>query len=47
MKQQAAAYQTNNIILTMGGDFHYMKAEEWFRNLDKLIGYVFHLTSSA
>lgn len=36
-KRQALSYRTNNIILTMGDDFHYMSAQMWFKNLDKLI----------
>ncbi|XP_037050772.1 lysosomal alpha-mannosidase-like [Bradysia coprophila] len=38
-KRQAASYRTNNIILTFGDDFHYMSAQMWFKNLDKLIKY--------
>lgn len=37
VKKQAASYRTNNVILTMGDDFHYMSAQMWFKNLDKLI----------
>ncbi|XP_022831671.1 lysosomal alpha-mannosidase-like isoform X1 [Spodoptera litura] len=33
------AYKTNNILLTMGEDFHYQDAAMWFINLDKLIEY--------
>lgn len=36
---QAKHYQTNNIILTMGGDFTYQQSEMYFMNLDKLIRY--------
>lgn len=32
-------YTTNNILITMGEDFHYQDAEVWFKNLDKLIRY--------
>jgi hypothetical protein len=35
--QQAQYYTSNNIILTMGGDFTYQDAEMYFKNLDKLI----------
>lgn len=35
--QQAQSYTTNNIILTMGDDFHYQDASMYFKNLDKLI----------
>ncbi|KAM9685358.1 LOW QUALITY PROTEIN: lysosomal alpha-mannosidase-like [Trichechus inunguis] len=34
---QARHYRTNNIIMTMGSDFHYKQAQNWFENLDKLI----------
>ncbi|XP_062548691.1 lysosomal alpha-mannosidase-like isoform X3 [Armigeres subalbatus] len=36
---QAKHYRTNNVILTMGGDFTYMDANVSFKNLDKLIRY--------
>uniref|UniRef100_A0A1Q3FMY3 Alpha-mannosidase n=2 Tax=Culex tarsalis TaxID=7177 RepID=A0A1Q3FMY3_CULTA len=36
---QAKHYRTNNIVLTMGGDFTYMDANVYFKNLDKLIRY--------
>lgn len=31
------AYRTNNVLITMGDDFHYQAAHMWYRNLDKLI----------
>ncbi|XP_064135965.1 lysosomal alpha-mannosidase-like [Loxodonta africana] len=34
---QAGHYRTNHIIMTMGSDFHYEQAQNWFENLDKLI----------
>ncbi|CAF4067741.1 unnamed protein product [Rotaria sordida] len=37
---QARNYATNHIIMTMGQDFTYQNANEWFKNLDKLIKYV-------
>lgn len=37
--KQAEFFRTNNIILTMGGDFTYQQAEMYFMNLDKLIRY--------
>ncbi|XP_052870890.1 lysosomal alpha-mannosidase-like, partial [Anopheles cruzii] len=37
--QQAQSYRTNNILLTMGGDFTYMDANVYFKNMDKLIKY--------
>nr|XP_054773822.1 lysosomal alpha-mannosidase-like isoform X1 [Lytechinus pictus] len=39
-KDQAAFFQTNNIIMTMGSDFQYENANAWYKNLDKLIKYV-------
>ncbi|XP_073998825.1 lysosomal alpha-mannosidase-like isoform X2 [Rhodnius prolixus] len=38
-KQWASAYRTNNVMITMGGDFNYMVAGSWFVNMDKLIKY--------
>ncbi len=37
---QTQGYATNHIIMTMGQDFQYHNANEWFKNLDKLIKYV-------
>ncbi|XP_058057448.1 lysosomal alpha-mannosidase-like [Anopheles bellator] len=37
--QQAQSYRTNNILLTMGGDFTFMDANVYFKNMDKLIKY--------
>lgn len=39
IQQQADNYATNHIMLTMGSDFNYENAVEWFKNLDKLITY--------
>ncbi|XP_063709608.1 lysosomal alpha-mannosidase-like isoform X2 [Culicoides brevitarsis] len=39
VEQQAKHYRTNNIIMTMGGDFTYMDANVYYKNLDKLIRY--------
>ncbi|XP_015516452.1 lysosomal alpha-mannosidase isoform X2 [Neodiprion lecontei] len=36
---QSKYYRTNNVILTMGGDFTYQVAETWYKNLDKLLRY--------
>lgn len=33
----AEAYKTNNVLVTMGGDFNYAVAASWFKNMDKLI----------
>ncbi|KAI5749862.1 hypothetical protein M8J76_010867 [Diaphorina citri] len=40
VKGQAQSYTTNNIIITMGGDFTYQDAAYYFKSLDKLIRYV-------
>ncbi len=37
---QAEGFATNHIMMTMGSDFEYENANEWFKNLDKLIKYV-------
>ena len=37
---QASMFATNHIMMTMGNDFQYENANEWFKNLDKLIKYV-------
>ncbi|XP_050094316.1 lysosomal alpha-mannosidase-like [Anopheles aquasalis] len=39
VRNVSKAYRSNNIILTMGEDFHYQDANMWFKNLDKLIKY--------
>lgn len=36
---QKKAYATDNILVTMGGDFSYQDANMWFKNMDKLIKY--------
>ncbi|KAJ8898443.1 hypothetical protein PR048_003803 [Dryococelus australis] len=37
VKKQAASYATDNVMLTMGGDFNYMEAHMNYKNMDKLI----------
>jgi hypothetical protein len=37
---QAVGFATNHIIMTMGSDFQYENANEWFKNMDKLMKYV-------
>ncbi|CAF1453845.1 unnamed protein product [Rotaria sordida] len=37
---EAVGFATNHIIMTMGSDFQYENANEWFKNMDKLIRYV-------
>lgn len=39
-EEQAKAYSTSNIVMTMGMDFHYRDAAKWYRNLDLLIAHV-------
>jgi lysosomal alpha-mannosidase len=39
-KLQSEFFLTRNIMLTMGDDFEYENAHEWYKNLDKLISYV-------
>ncbi|XP_026806272.1 lysosomal alpha-mannosidase-like [Rhopalosiphum maidis] len=40
VQRYASAFKTNNIMMTMGGDFSYSVASSWFRNMDKLIKHV-------
>lgn len=37
VKEQKKFYRSHNIILTMGGDFTYMDANLYYKNMDKLI----------
>lgn len=37
VNQQSAHFRSDNIIETMGGDFTFMDANVYFKNLDKLI----------
>lgn len=37
IRKQASNYKTNNIIITMGDDFHYQDALSYFTSLDRLI----------
>ena len=37
LERHASHYRSNNILLTMGMDFHYQIAHVWYKNLDKLI----------
>jgi lysosomal alpha-mannosidase len=37
---EAVGFATNHIIMTMGSDFQYENANEWFKNMDKLMKYV-------
>ncbi|XP_069684640.1 lysosomal alpha-mannosidase-like isoform X2 [Periplaneta americana] len=46
VQTQSKFYTTNNILLTMGGDFTYQDAHMWYANLDKLIRYVNAANSS-
>lgn len=38
-QQQAGAYATDHIMVTMGSDFTYQDANVWYKNMDKLIKY--------
>ncbi|XP_012160548.1 lysosomal alpha-mannosidase isoform X1 [Ceratitis capitata] len=38
-RNMSKGYRTNNILVTMGEDFHYQNAISWYKNLDKLIKY--------
>ena len=44
-QQQASHYATNHIMFTMGSDFEYEDAREWYKNLDKLMYYVNSMVS--
>ncbi|GBP87306.1 Lysosomal alpha-mannosidase [Eumeta japonica] len=35
--EQKKHYRTDNVVVTMGGDFTYQDARMWYKNLDKLI----------
>uniref|UniRef100_A0A336M0Y1 Alpha-mannosidase n=1 Tax=Culicoides sonorensis TaxID=179676 RepID=A0A336M0Y1_CULSO len=39
VRNQSVHYRTENIIMTMGGDFTYMDANVYYKNMDKLIKY--------
>eukprot|EP00898_Chlorokybus_atmophyticus_P006582 jgi/Chlat1/6925/Chrsp52S06594 len=39
-RQFATAYQGSDVMFTMGSDFHYSNADQWFQNLDKIMHYV-------
>ena len=36
---QMKHYRTNHIMFTMGEDFQYESAREWYKNLDKIMKY--------
>ncbi|CAH2101690.1 unnamed protein product [Euphydryas editha] len=40
IERQAKYYDHDNIMVTMGGDFTYQSAANWFINIDKLINHV-------
>jgi len=40
MASQAKHYSTDHLMVTMGSDFQYQAAHNWYKNLDKLIKYV-------
>lgn len=37
VKERAAAYRTNHVMIPMGGDFTYQAAEIYYANIDKLV----------
>ncbi|KAJ8675164.1 hypothetical protein QAD02_010950 [Eretmocerus hayati] len=39
-REQAKAYRTKNVLITMGNDFTYEGAYKWFESMDKLINYI-------
>ena len=45
--EQATFYPSKHVMLTMGGDFNYENAREYFKNLDKLIYHTNRLFVSA
>ena len=42
LERQASHYRSNNILLTMGMDFHYQIAHVWYKNLDITINMSAH-----
>lgn len=40
VRKMNESYKSNNILITMGEDFHYQVANSWYKNLDKLIKWV-------
>lgn len=40
VREYAKYYETRNVMVTMGGDLAYTKAEAWFDNIDRLISAV-------
>lgn len=47
LRIQQSYYRSNNIMLTMGGDFTWIVAHMYFKNLDKLIKWDFNLDIDA
>lgn len=47
VREYAKYYDTRNVLVTMGGDLAYSKAESWFDNIDRLISAVNREASSA
>ena len=39
IKEKYQGYTTNNFLMTMGGDFHYANANQYYDNMDKMIKY--------
>ncbi|XP_063226976.1 lysosomal alpha-mannosidase-like [Bacillus rossius redtenbacheri] len=40
VKNQAKRYKTNNVLITMGSDFTYMDAHQYYKNIDKIISLI-------
>ncbi|KAK8774563.1 hypothetical protein V5799_010907 [Amblyomma americanum] len=47
VREYAKYYDTRNVMVTMGGDLAYTKAETWFDNIDRLISSVNREASSS
>lgn len=39
-KSMSLHYRSNNLMHTLGEDFHYINGNMWFKNVDKLLKYI-------
>ena len=39
-KSMSTHYKSSTLMHTIGGDFQYANARQWFKNMDKLISYI-------